>query len=146
MVHGMKQAQKVSLAARSVSDCVYSHARQGKFVMTLGGDHSIGIGTLTGIARAVRERLHGGELSVMWIDAHADINTPETSLSGRIHGMPVSFASGLSRSKMFDWITESHLINLNKFVYIGLRDVDEAEKAIIRENGIKAFTMDDVKW
>ncbi len=117
--------------------------------MTLGGDHSIGIGTLTGIARAVRERYGSAELSVLWIDAHADINMPQTSLSGQIHGMPVAFASGLAKSRrkgVFDWITESHLINLKRFVYIGLRDVDKAEETLIIENDIKAFTMDDVRW
>lgn len=67
--------------------------------MTLGGDHSMGIGTLTGSTRVLRERFGGAtaELSVLWVDAHADINTPETSLSGRIHGMPVAFASGLAK-------------------------------------------------
>lgn len=144
----MKRSRVVSLATKRVSDCVYSQARQGKFVMTLGGDHSIGIGTLTGSARAVRERLGGTELSVLWIDAHADINTPQTSLSGRIHGMPVAFASGLAKSPkkgVFDWITDSHLIDLKKLVYIGLRDVDEEEEKIIAQNGIKVFTMEDVK-
>ncbi|KAJ5368207.1 uncharacterized protein N7496_007967 [Penicillium cataractarum] len=149
-VDGMKSPRTVSLAAKRVSECVYAHARQGRFVMTLGGDHSMGIGTLTGSARALRERFGGtsAELSVLWVDAHADINTPETSLSGRIHGMPVAFASGLAKSRgknVFDWITETHLINLKKFVYIGLRDVDEAEENLIKENGIKAFTMDDVR-
>lgn len=146
-VDGMKRPRAVSLAANRVSECVYTHARQGRFVMTLGGDHSIGIGTVTGSARAVRERF-GTELSVLWIDAHADINTPKTSLSGRIHGMPVAFASGLAKSRrkdVFDWITESHLINLKKFVYIGLRDVDEAEETLIMQNGIKAFSIDDVR-
>lgn len=81
-VDGMKRLRAVSLAAKRVSECVYSHARQGKFVMTLGGDHSIGIGTVSGRARAVRETLAGRELAVLWIDAHADINTPQTSLGG----------------------------------------------------------------
>ncbi|KAJ5111998.1 hypothetical protein N7532_000043 [Penicillium argentinense] len=148
-INGMKRPRAVSLASKQISECVYAHAREGKFVMTLGGDHSIGIGTVTGIARAIRERFGGSELSVLWIDAHADINTPETSPSRRIHGMPVAFASGLAQSptghSVFDWITASHLINLKRFVYIGLRDVDEAEERIIAENGIKAYSMDDVR-
>lgn len=141
----MKRPRAVSLASKQISDCVYAHARQGNFVTTLGGDHSIGIGTVTGVARAIRERFGGSELSVLWIDAHADVNTPETSPSGRIHGMPVAFASGVARHGIFDWITASHLINLKRFVYIGLRDVDEAEERIITENGIKAFRMEDVR-
>ncbi|KAK5791651.1 hypothetical protein VI817_006960 [Penicillium citrinum] len=126
--NNMKLPRTVRLASKQVSESVYTHARQGKFVMTLGGDHSIGMGTVTGVARAIRERFGDSELSVLWIDAHADINTPETSPSGRIHGMPVAFASGLARYGIFDWITASHLINLKRFVYIGLRDVDEAEE------------------
>ncbi|KAJ5266603.1 arginase [Penicillium angulare] len=116
--------------------------------MTLGGDHSIGAGTVTGTARAVRERFQGADLSVLWVGAHADINTPQSSMSGRIHGMPVAFASGLAKSPskgVFDWIMKWHLINLKKLVYIGLRDVDEAEKAIIGQHCIKSFTMGDVR-
>ncbi|KAJ5094664.1 arginase [Penicillium angulare] len=147
-IYEMKKPHAVSLAAKRVSDCVYSHAREGRFVMTLGGDHSIGVGTVTGTARAVRERFDGADLSVLWIDAHADINTPQSSMSGRIHGMPVAFASGLAKSPskgIFNWITKSHLINLKKFVYIGLRDVDKAEEAIIHQYGIKSFTMGDIR-
>lgn len=147
-IDGLKRPRAVSLATKRVSEQVYSHARQGKFVMTLGGDHSIGIGTVSGVAKAIRERLFGEELAVLWIDAHADINTPLTSLSGRIHGMPVAFVSGLASTQkkgVFDWITESHLINLRKFVYIGLRDVDDAENDLIKQHGIKAFMMDDVR-
>ena len=59
--------------------------------------------------------------------------------------MPVAFASGLARHGIFDWITASHLINLKRFVYIGLRDVDEAEERVIAEKGIKAFSMEDVR-
>lgn len=117
-------------------------------MLTLGGDHSIGIGTVSGTAKAIRERLPGQDLGVLWIDAHADINTPETSLSGRLHGMPVAFVSGLAKplkNGIFDWLQQDHLIILSKFVYIGLRDVDEAEVETIEKHGIKAFTMEDIK-
>jgi arginase len=117
-------------------------------VLTLGGDHSIGAGTVSGTAKAIRERFQGQDIGVLWIDAHADINTPETSVSKRLHGMPVAFASGIAKSPqegVFDWLEESHIIDLGKFVYIGLRDVDGAEKEIIARNNIKAFTMDDVR-
>lgn len=144
----MKIARDVSESTRLISEHVYRHARQGRFVLTLGGDHSIGIGTVTGISKAIRERFPSRELAVLWIDAHADINTPQTSESGRIHGMPVAFASGLARPSskgFFGWIKECHQINLRRLVYIGLRDVDQAERVIIAEHGIKAFTMDDVR-
>ena len=142
----MKQPKFCSAVTREVSEQVYSFAKDGKMVMTLGGDHSIAIGTISGTARAIRERL-GREIAVVWVDAHADINTPETSESGNIHGMPVAFLTGLAKDEnenTFGWLKEHHLLNLNKLVYIGLRDIDKGEKKILRENGIKAFSMHDI--
>jgi arginase len=143
---GMKRPKFASAVTKVVSDQVYSHAKAGKLVVTLGGDHSIAIGTISGTAKAIRERL-GREIAVIWVDAHADINTPETSDSGNIHGMPVSFLTGLAkeeREDVFGWLEAEHLLSTKKLVYIGLRDIDKGEKKILREHGIKAFSMHDV--
>ena len=102
-------------------------ARDGGFPLVLGGDHSIAIGTIGGVARA-RGRAPG----VIWVDAHGDINTPLTSPSGNVHGMPVHFA------------LEAHSVEPQRMAFIGLRDVDDGEKAAIRELGVRAFTMADV--
>lgn len=142
----MKNPRAVSAVTRALSKQVYDQAREGRCVLTLGGDHSIAIGTISGTARAIRERL-GREMAVIWVDAHADINTPETSGSGNIHGMPVAFLTGLAREEdedIFGWITEEGRISVKKLVYIGLRDVDIGEKKILREHGIKAFSMHDI--
>ncbi|KAJ9145313.1 Arginase [Pleurostoma richardsiae] len=145
---GMKNPRAVSAVTRRIADQVYEHAAAGRLVLTLGGDHSIAIGTVAGTARAVRDRLGPGrEVAVIWVDAHADINTPETSGSGNIHGMPVSFLTGLAREdreECFGWLQEENLISVRKLVYIGLRDVDPGEKRILRENGIRAFSMFDI--
>jgi len=144
---GMKNPRTVSAVTRRIAEQVYTHAREGRMVLTLGGDHSIAIGSVGGSARGVRERLGGREVAVIWVDAHADINTPETSDSGNVHGMPVSFLTGLAREdkeEYFGWMADENRINLRKLVYIGLRDVDAAEKKILRENGIKAFSMFDI--
>ncbi len=101
--------------------------RAGNFPLVLGGDHSIAIGTLAGVARA-RGRAPG----VIWVDAHGDINTPLTSPSGNVHGMPVHFA------------LEAQSISPERIVFIGLRDVDAGEKRAIRELGVRAFTMSDI--
>src|ERR1700749_3967104 len=82
---GMKKPKAVCSVTNKLSKQVYEHAKEGRFVLTLGGDHSIAIGTISGTAKAIRERL-GREMAVIWVDAHADINTPETSDSGNIHG------------------------------------------------------------
>lgn len=142
----MKNPMAVSAVTRKLSEQVYDHAQVGRCVLTLGGDHSIAIGTIAGTAKAIRERL-GREMAVIWVDAHADINTPETSGSGHIHGMPVSFLAGLAeerREDIFGWLKAEQKISVKKLVYIGLRDVDRPEKQILRENGIKAFSMHDI--
>lgn len=142
----MKQPKFVSAVTKEVSAQVYNHAKAGKLVLTLGGDHSIAIGTISGTARAIRERL-GREIAVIWVDAHADINTPETSESGNIHGMPVAFLTGLATEEKectFGWLKEHHRLSTKKLVYIGLRDIDKGEKKILRDHGIKAFSMHDI--
>ena len=143
---GMKKPRTVSAVTQKLSQQVYEHAKQGKMVLTLGGDHSIAIGTISGTAKAIRERL-GREIAVIWVDAHADINIPEESPSGNIHGMPVAFLTGLAREEkkdIFGWLQKDQMLNVNKLVYIGLRDVDRGEKRILREHGIKAFSMHDI--
>jgi len=138
----------VSSVTQALSEEVYAQAKEGRLALTLGGDHSIAVGSISGTAKAARERL-GKEIAVVWVDAHADINTPQSSGSGHIHGMPVAFLTGLSNApeenpEVFGWLRPEHRINLKKLVYIGLRDVDLPEKRILRENGIKAFSMHDV--
>ncbi len=100
---------------------------QGGFPLVLGGDHSIAMGTIAGVARA-----RGKAPGVIWVDAHGDINTPLTSPTGNVHGMPVHFA------------LEQHAVDPKRMAFIGLRDVDEGEKRTIRELGVRAFTMADV--
>ena len=143
----MKRPLAVSAVTKQLSQQVYEHAKEGRCVLTLGGDHSIAIGTISGTAKAIREKLGGREMAVIWVDAHADINTPETSDSGNIHGMPVAFLTGLAkdeREDVFGWLKQDQMISPKKLVYIGLRDVDKGEKKILRENDIKAFSMHDI--
>ena len=144
---GMKRPLAVSAVTQRLSEQVYEHAKAGRCVLTLGGDHSIAIGTISGTAKAIRERLGGREMAVVWVDAHCDINTPETSGSGNIHGMPVAFLTGLAEEKrrdVFGWLQDDHKISVKKLVYIGIRDADRGEKKMLREHGIKAFSMHDV--
>jgi len=142
----MKKPKAVSAVTKRLSEQVYEHTSKGRFVLTLGGDHSIAIGTISGTAKAVRERT-GRDIAVVWVDAHADINTPETSESGNIHGMPVAFLTGLAKEKredIFGWLKDENMISVKKLVYIGLRDVDSGEKKILKEHGIRAFSMHDI--
>lgn len=101
--------------------------REGGFPLVLGGDHSIAMGTLSGLTRA-----RGEAPGLVWIDAHSDMNNPESSHSGNVHGMPVWFA------------LKNGFADPGRTVQIGLRDVDAAEKEILRSSGVKAFSMSDV--
>ncbi|KAH9913524.1 Ureohydrolase [Fomitopsis serialis] len=124
----------------AVANVVGDHAKHGQLPLTLGGDHSLAMGTISGTLS------HYPDACVIWVDAHADINTPETTDSGNIHGMPVSFLLGLGpKVPEFSWVRP--LLQAHRLVYIGLRDVDAGEKRILKENGIKAFSMHEVdKW
>ncbi|KAF5531663.1 arginase [Fusarium phyllophilum] len=143
---GMKKPRHASAVTRKIASHTYEHSREGRMTLTLGGDHSIAIGTIAGTAKATRERLNR-EIAVIWVDAHADINTPESSDSGNIHGMPVAFLTGLAKEdneEYFGWLEDDMRLSVKKLVYIGLRSVDVGEKKILREHGIKAFSMHDV--
>jgi arginase len=131
----------VGRGCQQVYDQVHAAASAGKFALTLGGDHSIGAGTVAGILQA---RPNTG---VVWVDAHADINTPGVSESGNIHGMPVAFLARLVDPQAvpgWEWLADVPPLRPSQLVYIGLRDVDEAERIILRELGITCFTMQHV--
>ncbi|KAF9013939.1 arginase [Cyathus striatus] len=133
----LKNPRLVSRVSESVAKAVGGHARKGELPVTLGGDHSLAMGTISGTLSAYPDAC------VVWVDAHADINTVETTESGNIHGMPVSFLLGIGQKvPEFAWLQP--LLKSNRLVYIGLRDVDHGEKRILRENGIKAFSMHEV--
>jgi len=137
-------SREVGSANAALATATYNAAHLGNFVLTLGGDHAIAIGSIAGILKA---RPNAG---IIWVDAHADINTHQTSHSGNLHGMVLSFLMSLHNVRDipgFHWMKDIPVLRENRLVYIGLRDVDRAEKIIIREYGIKTFTMQDIdRW
>ncbi|KAJ7749559.1 Ureohydrolase [Mycena maculata] len=133
----LKNPRLVSTVTEAVAKAVGGHANKGELPVTLGGDHSLAMGTISGTLDA------HPDACVIWIDAHADINTAESTDSGNIHGMPVSFLLGLgSPIPEFGWVKP--ILKPERLVYIGLRDVDAGEKRILKENKIKAFSMHEV--
>jgi len=143
-ISNAKQAKWVGNVCQRVAGVVEKRRKEGDFVLTLGGDHSIAVGSISGILSA------HPDVFVVWVDAHADINTPGTSNSGNMHGMPVAFLAGLVGGSItgFEWRTDDGsypCLDLNNIVYIGLRDVDPGEKALLKEHHVKAFFMEDVE-
>jgi arginase len=115
---------------------------QGHFPLVLGGDHSIAIGTIAAISEFYRRK--DQEIGVIWIDAHADMNTPETTLSGNIHGMPLSSSLGWGAPELVNLGGFAPKIKPEHVALIGLRDVDLAEKKLVRQSGVHAYTMTDI--
>ena len=124
--------------ARTVSDIV----DKGQFPLVLGGDHSVGAGTVAGVSNALRKNQQ--KIGVIWIDAHADMNTPESSPSGNVHGMPLASCLGRGPRELTDIFGYAPKMEARNTVLIGLRDVDEREADIVRELGVVVFTMRDI--
>lgn len=104
----------------------------------LGGDHSVSMGTVAGAAA------RGGRTGVIWVDAHADLNTPETSPSLNIHGMPMAHLLGRGHARLLGIWGGGAVIRPEDVVFIGLRSLDEGERNLIQELGMRAYTMKDV--
>ncbi|KAJ9099297.1 hypothetical protein QFC21_004178 [Naganishia friedmannii] len=137
--HNMKNARLVSAVCERLAEVVGQHAKRGELPVTVGGDHSLALGSIAGTMSK------HPDACVLWIDAHADINTPLTTTTGNLHGCPVSFLLGLDGTDVAPFNKWAKpCLSPNRIVYIGLRDVDPAEKRILRENNIKCFTMHDV--
>lgn len=110
--------------------------------LVLGGDHSIAIGTTSGISQYYREL--GQKTGILWLDAHADMNTPETSPSGNVHGMPLACILGLGPPELARLFGYAPKVDPRNAVIVGLRNVDQMEKPHVRESGVRAFTMRDI--
>lgn len=130
-----KDCTRLARRVRNVLD-------DGDFPLVLGGDHSMAIGTIAGVSGHCRERRK--RLGVIWVDAHTDINTDETSPSGNIHGMPVAAALGLGARELAAVGGAWRKLQPENVVMIGIRSVDEGERRIIREHGIHVYTMSDI--
>lgn len=114
----------------------------GQLPLVLGGDHSVAAGTVAGVASAFRQR--GESIGIIWIDAHADMNTPESSPSGNVHGMPLACCIGQGPVELTHILDFAPKVDPRNVVLIGIRDVDEREGQRVRASGVTAFTMRDV--
>src|SRR5207302_4967807 len=111
----------------------------GGIPVVLGGDHSVAVGTVSGVSHFFREREQS--IGLIWLDAHADMNTPDSSPSGNIHGMPLACILGSGPRELADLGGFRPKVAPCNTVIVGLRDVDAAEKPQVRDSGVRAFTM-----
>ncbi len=138
----LKYLKEITEACRQLSELVEGALEDERIPVVLGGDHSIAIGTIAGVSRFHKKR--DEKLGLVWFDAHGDANTPETSPSGNIHGMPLAVALGLGAPELVGLAGHMPMIESARAAIVGLRDVDETEKANVRATGIGAFTMRDL--
>src|SRR3979490_2227308 len=137
-----KYLKEITATCSKHADLIVKTLEAGKVPITLGGDHSIAAGTVAGVAEFYRRQ--NQRIGLIWIDAHTDINTPETSPSGNVHGMPLAALVGLGPGELANIFDFSPKVRPENCVLVGVRDIDAVEKENVRRAGIGVFTMRDI--
>jgi arginase len=138
-VEGYRHLPEVVEWNRVVMDAVTAELRGGRMPILLGGDHCLGLGSITAVARHCRET--GKQLRVLWLDAHADFNTSKETPSGNVHGMPVACLCGLGPRELTHLGGDAPAIRPEVIRQIGIRSVDEGEKRLVQEYGLDVYDM-----
>ena len=128
--------------AKEVKARTYASVKDARTPLIIGGDHSLSIGSIAGVTQFYAE--HKKKIGVIWLDAHGDINTPETSPSGNIHGMPLAHVLGIGSKELLALSAKVPMIDPSRTALIGIRDLDPGERNLIRELGVRTFTMRDI--
>jgi arginase len=134
--------KEIARASDLVSRKVDRILAKGRFPLVLGGDHSIAVGTVSGIAGFCRRK--GAGLGLLWIDAHGDINTPATSPSGNVHGMPVAALLGQGPDALTTIGGSGPKLDPANVALLGIRSLDEGEKVRLKQLGVQVHTMSDI--
>lgn len=129
---------EIKATCERIAPLVAEASASGAVPLVLGGDHSVALGTLGGLASA-----HGPG-GVLWIDAHSDINTPETSPSGNVHGMPLGAALGLAGAAFESEAWPLPAVDAKRVAILGARQLDEGERRLLRDAGVRVFTMSEI--
>ncbi len=137
-----KYLKEIADACMHLANLVLDIRRQGRIPLILGGDHSIAVGTVSGVAESFRRE--NKKIGLMWFDAHADFNTPEISPSGNVHGMPMASIMGYGPIELTKIFGFSPKIQPENAVQIGIREVDPDERELVKKSGIRVFTMKDI--
>ncbi|HOB19908.1 MAG TPA: arginase [Candidatus Atribacteria bacterium] len=134
-----RHIDQINEVNKSLADQVKRSLEDGAFPIVLGGDHSIAVGTLYGVQSVLRN------VGVLWIDAHTDFNTLETTMTGNVHGMPLAALTGIGAKEIIPFKTDDvPYIDPEKVVIIGARSIDEEEAVLLRKSGVTIFTIRDI--
>lgn len=133
---------EIATACSALRDEVHDALTHGQTPVVLGGDHSIAVGTMAGLNRWAATQ--AGDFGLLWFDAHGDINTPESSPSGNVHGMPLAVCLGKGADELLAVGDARPMVAVDKCVLVGIRELDDGERAMIRDTGLKVFTMRNI--
>lgn len=132
----------INEVCRELADRTTHALESDEFPLLLGGDHSQAIGSIAGISRYMKH--HGKTLGVLWVDAHTDMNTPETSPSGNIHGMPLATLLGYGAEELTGICDDGPALDPKHVVIFGVRSVDKEESKLVKQTGVRVFTMSEI--
>jgi arginase len=143
--YGEKKARyldEISQTCRGLSEMVRKTLDEDMFPLVLGGDHSIAVGTVAGVAAHYQKT--GKRIGVIWLDAHGDMNTPESSPTGNVHGMPLAAIMGYGPPELVDLAGVKPMVEPRNVALVGIRDLDAKERRFAKESGVHVFTMRDL--
>jgi arginase len=143
--YGAKNAKylhEIAETCRGLAELTERSLREGYLPLVLGGDHSIAVGSSSGVSDYFRKQ--GKKVGYLWLDAHGDMNTPETSPSGNVHGMPLAAIVGRGAPELVDLLGYQPKVAARNVALVGLRDLDNTERRLVKESGVHAFTMRDI--
>lgn len=137
-----KHLPAIASTCKRLAKEVRSALRRGRVPVTIGGDHSIAVGSISAVSAHFRAEKKS--LGLVWIDAHGDMNTPETTGSGNVHGMPLAAVLGMGAAALTHIEGKSRKVDPDRVALIGIRDLDQKERETIHESGVHVFTMKDI--
>ena len=143
--YGEKKArylEEISQTCKSLAEMVRKTLDENMLPLVLGGDHSIAVGTIAGAAAHFAKE--GKHIGVIWLDAHGDMNTPESSPSGNVHGMPLAAVMGNGPPELIDFAGIKPMVEPRQVALVGTRDLDAKERRFAKESGVHVFTMRDI--
>ncbi len=137
----MKYFKEIQEVNSNLAQSVYCSLNSGFFPLIIGGDHALGLGSICGVSKFFSP----DNFAVIWIDAHGDINTPQSSPSGNVHGMPLAAAMGIGHDDMTNLFFQGRKVNPDNVYIIGARDLDKGELNLIKDLHLKVWTTEEVK-
>jgi arginase len=133
---------QIAATCERLGELVAQTLAGGRTPLVLGGDHSVAVGTVAGASRFFRES--NAKIGMIWMDAHADMNTPQSTPSGNVHGMPLACCAGVGPNELARMFGFTPKVDPANIALVGVRDVDRLERGTVRDTGVRAFTMRDI--